>query len=270
MLEMMNHKKLTLVCMMLLTGMLLAHAHEFWLQADKFFVKVGERLNVKFMVGENFMGESWDLSKHRIEKFELYGSGGVKNISDSVRANKGLLQLTMNEAGTKLLVMQSNNAFLELPASKFNEYLKDDGLDVVYAQREKTKSLESPSRELYARYTKLYVQVGGQLDDVYKKMVGLPVEIIPDKNPYALKKGDPVRFLILFEGKPLFGAKVRIWNRFDNRTTIQNIYTEKDGMVSIHISNPGSWMVSFVKMVPSKDPKADWQSYWGSLVFGIK
>ena len=266
----MNARKFMLVSTMLLTGMLLAHAHEFWLQADKFFINVGERLNVKFMVGENFMGESWDLGKHRIEKLELYGSTGVKNVADSVRTDKGLLQLTMNEVGTKLLVMQSNNAFLEMPASKFNEYLKDDGLDDVYAQREKTKSLESPSRELYARYTKLYVQVGGQLDDVYKKVVGMPVEIVPDKNPCGLKKGDPVRFLILFEGKPLFGVKVRVWNRFDNRTTIQNIYTEKDGKVSIHISNPGSWMVSVVKMVPSTDPKADWQSYWGSLVFGIR
>jgi hypothetical protein len=40
-------------------------------------------------------------------------------------------------------------------------------------------------------------------------------------------------------------------------------------MIETHISNAGAWMVSFVKMVPSKNPEADWQSYWASLVFGI-
>ena len=100
--------------------------------------------------------------------------------------------------------------------------------------------------------------------------MGFPIEIIPEKNPYTLKKGDPVRFKILFEGKPLFGAKVKVWNRFDNRTTLQNIHTEKNGIIETHISNPGPWMVSVVKMVPSKQPGADWQSYWGSLVFGVE
>jgi uncharacterized GH25 family protein len=112
--------------------------------------------------------------------------------------------------------------------------------------------------------------VDAQKDDTYKKVVGFPVEIIPDRNPYSLKIGDPIRFKILFDGKPVFGVRAKVWNRFDNRTTIQNIYTEKDGTFEARISNPGPWMVSVVRMVPSKQREADWQSHWGSLVFGIE
>lgn len=85
-----------------------------------------------------------------------------------------------------------------------------------------------------------------------------------------MKKGDPVAFKILFEGKPLFGAKVKVWNRHNHRTSVQNIFSQQDGVIETHISNPGSWMVSVVKMVPSKNPKAQYRSYWGTLVFGVR
>lgn len=251
--------------------MIFAQAHEFWLLPSNFFFKSGEKLLIRFMVGENFMGESWDLKQHRVEKLEHHRLSGVMNFVDSITdAEKYNLAITLKDEGTHMVALQSNNAFIELEGEKFNEYLKEDGLDDVYAHREKTKTLSRPSKEFYSRYSKLLVQVGARKDDTFKKIVGFPIEIIPEQNPYSLKKGDPVRFKILYEGKPLFGARVKVWNRFDNRTTLQNIYTEKNGVIETRISNPGPWMVSVVKMVPSKLPGAEWQSYWGSLVFGVE
>jgi uncharacterized GH25 family protein len=264
-------KKKIISTTVLLALITLVQAHEFWLQPDKFFFKPGERLVVSFKVGENFMGEPWDLKKHRVEKLELHHLTGVGDLTDSVsEGEKKNLTVTLKEEGTHLVVMQSNNAFIEMEGDQFNKYLKEDGLDDIYAHREKTNMLNKSSKEYYSRHTKLLVQVGDKKDDTYKTIAGFPIEIIPEKNPYTLKKGDLVRFKILFEGEPLFGAKVKIWNRFDNRTTLQNIHTEKDGMMETRISNPGPWMVSVVKMVPSKQPGADWQSYWSSLVFGVE
>ncbi|MEO5978558.1 MAG: DUF4198 domain-containing protein [Chryseolinea sp.] len=263
-------KKLLITPIVVLLLVIICQAHEFWLEANKYFLKVGESCQIRFMVGENFKGEGWDLKTHRIEKLDLTQASGTTNVMDSVRVNDALVKMTFKEPGTKMLVMQSNNAYIELAADKFNEYLKEDGLDEVYAQREKTKTLDKPSRELYSRHTKLLLSVGDLNDDTFKKVVGLPIEIIPEKNPYTLKKGDKQHFKVLFNGKPLFEGKVRLWNRYDNRTTIQNIYTNTDGTIEMSISTPGRWMISIVKMVPSKDPKADWQSYWGSLVFAVK
>lgn len=263
-------KKALVTSIVVILFTIICQAHEFWLETNKYFLNVGERCKIQFMVGENFKGEGWDLKKHRIEKLELNQLSGATNVIDSVLTDEALLKLSFKEPGTKMLVMQSNSAYIELAADKFNEYLKEDGLDEIYAQREKTKTLQTPSRELYSRHTKLLLSVGDKNDDTYKKVAGLPIEIIPEKNPFTLKKGDKQRFKVLFEGKPLFGGKVRLWNKFDNRTTIQNIYTNQDGTIEMSISTPGPWMISIVRMVPSKDPKADWQSYWGSLVFAIK
>ena len=127
-------------------------AHEFWLHSEKFFFKPGEHLLVNFKVGENFMGEPWDLKTHRIEKLELHRLSGFRNLIDSVKQNgKYSLSVSLREEGTQLLVMQSNDAFIELAGEKFNEYLKEDGLDDVYAHREKTNTLNKPSKEFYSR-----------------------------------------------------------------------------------------------------------------------
>jgi len=255
----------------LLVCNLVLQAHEFWLQPAKFILKPGETLVVNFKVGENFLGEGWDLKRHRIEKLEIHQKNTIKDLKEVVtEGEKDNLKIPLTSEGTYLVLMQSNNAFSDLEAEKFNAYLKEDELDDAYAQREKTNTLNKNGTELYARYAKLLVQAGTKTDNTFRKEIGWPVEIIPEQNPYALKMGDPVQFKILYNGKPLFGAKIRVWNHYNNRTTVQNIYSQQDGMISTHISNPGAWMVSFVKMVPSKDPKADWQSYWASLVFGVK
>jgi uncharacterized GH25 family protein len=69
---------------------------------------------------------------------------------------------------------------------------------------------------------------------------------MPDRNPLTLKKGDRIVFTVLKDGKPAFGVRVKIWNRWNNRTTIQNIYTQQDGTISTTISSPGDWMVSIL------------------------
>ena len=256
------------LCVVLIT---FAQAHEFWMQPVKFFLRPGERTNIRFLVGENFMGETWDLKAHKVEKLELHGSAGLKDLLDSIKNdNKANLSIELQEEGTHLLVLQSDNAFSELQGDKFNEYLTEEGLDDVLSHRKKTGTLDKAGKEYYRRYSKLLLQVGSKRDDTFKKVLGFPIEIIPEVNPYTFKKGDLVRFKILSDGKPTFGVKVRVWNRFENRTTIQPVYPEKNGMIEMRIVNPGPWMVSVVKMVPSKQEGADWQSYWSSLTFGVQ
>jgi uncharacterized GH25 family protein len=263
--------KRIIVLIIVLVSSLIVHAHEFWIQPDKYVYNIGDKLSIAFKVGENFLGEPWDLKKNRIEKIELHNSQKSKNLATSVKTDeKENLSIPLTEEGTHLLVMESNNAFIELEAEKFNTYLEEDGHDEAIAYREKNNRTSQSAKELYSRHAKLLVQVGAVRDDTFKKRVGLPIEIIPDQNPYSLKVGAPIKFRIFFQGKPLFGAKVKVWNFYNNRTTTQNIYSQQDGWIETRISTPGRWMVSVVKMVPSKDKQADWQSYWGSLVFGIK
>jgi uncharacterized GH25 family protein len=263
-------KSTILAILGLLIFCFVSHAHEFWLQADKFRLKKGESIAISFRVGENFMGEPWNLKKHRVERLQLLQQNRVQDLKSGVKeGDKNNVVITPGNEGTAMVVMESNPAFISLDGKSFNAYLEEDGLDEALSYREKMKLLDDSAKEFYSRHSKLLFQVGDKTDETYIKEVGLPVEIIPLKNPYTLKVGDAIRYKVLYNGKPLFGAKVKIWNRSNNRTTTQNIYTQQDGIIESRITSTGPWMVSFVKMVPSKDPKAQWRSYWASLVFGI-
>lgn len=249
----------------------LATAHEFWLQPKKFRYSVGEEVKVDFLVGENFTGEPWDLVKNKVETALVISAYGKKDLKTTVKPAKGnnLTYKIANE-GTHLFSMTSDAAYIELEADKFNEYLEEDGIDNITADRKKNNETGKSSRENYTRYAKLLVQAGSKLDDVYKRKLGLKAEIIPLQNPYSLKNGDYLECEVQFEGKPVPHQMVKIWSFVGNRAFLQNAYTENDGRVKFPISNTGPWMVSFVKMEKSTKPTSDYESSWASLVFGIE
>lgn len=262
-------KTICLVCFFTLLGGLL-QAHEFWIQPENFFLKPGDSVKAVFMIGEQFTGEKWKGDRRRISSLQLHSGHKVTALEELVKDDDPVLTLSLKEEGTHLLAMESTNAFIRMDGTTFTEYLQEDGLDEILSLRKKDNTQADSASELYSRHTKLLIQVGEKKNFTFKKECSHILEILPEQNPYSVGKGGRVKFKVLFQGKPLFGAKVRIWNRYNYRTTLQNIYAQQDGTVETHLSNPGAWMVSVVKMVPSKDPQAQWQSYWASLVFGVK
>ncbi|MEI9921249.1 MAG: DUF4198 domain-containing protein [Bacteroidota bacterium] len=167
-----------------------ALAHEFWLQPKKFRYPVGEEVKIDFFVGENFTGEYWDLTKHRVETMQLISAYGKKDLKTTVKPTRGNnLTYKLDKEGTQLFAMTSNIAYIELDAKKFNEYLEEDGMEDILALRKKNNELEKHLVENYSRYAKLLVQTGNKTDDVYKRKLNLKVEIIPLSNPYSLKSG---------------------------------------------------------------------------------
>lgn len=258
---------LLLICI----GFELVNAHEFWLLPKKFKYKAGEVMALNFMVGENFEGESWDLGRHKVEKTTLYNRvARVDLTGKEKKGTDGNLEYQLNNVGTHLVTLESNNAYIELEPEKFNDYLKEDGLDYILEERKKLGEESRVSRELYRRYAKLLVQVGNRTDDTYKKAAGLRLEIIPSQNPYELKPGDYLECKVYYEGKPAQHALVKVWSHIGNRIFLQNIYTENDGSIRFPVSSGGAWMVSTVKMIRAQSDKAEWQSLWSSLVFGIE
>lgn len=237
----------------------------------KFQYEVGDTVRIRFNVGENFVGETWNLRAERLKSVSLHTKSGESDILSRVRTGRGdhLLIPTAKE-GTYLVTMEGENAFVELPADRFNAYLKEHALDNVAVLREKADQEDQPGREMYRRIASLIVQVGDTRDETYRKITGTALEIIPAKHPLDMKKGDLVQFRVLFNGKPDFGARVYVWNSKDNKVFNQPIYSQQDGTIDVRIFNDGDWMISVVKMIPVSSPKADWQSFWSSLVFHVK
>ncbi|HEY5968216.1 MAG TPA: hypothetical protein VIU35_09560, partial [Chitinophagaceae bacterium] len=116
-------KKILLI-FSLLTFISSLSAHEFWLNPKKFIYKRTEKVDIGFLVGENFEGENWQGNNERIRSLKLYYGGVTDDLSQFITDATGdSIEYVMLDEGTNLIAFNSNNAFIELEPSKFNEYL---------------------------------------------------------------------------------------------------------------------------------------------------
>ncbi len=248
-----------------------SQSNETWLLPKKFVASPGEKVSIALKAGDSFMGAEVALKKDQIAKLEWRHLKSVTNVKATLASpEQSQLEFAIASPGVHVIAMQTEPGYREYDPSAFNAYLSDYALDDANYYRTKNKLIDTPGKETYVNCMKLLLLTGNSVDDTYKTPVGFALEIMLQENPAALKVGSKVSFKILFEGKPLFGARVKLWNRYQNRTTMQPIFTQQDGVIESHISNPGPWMVSVVKMVKSKDGKADWFSYCSSLTFGVQ
>lgn len=168
-------------------------------------------------------------------------------------------------------------------ADSFQLYLQEDGLDTIIKLRQQRRQTQSRSRELYRRCVKTLIQAGPVelTDKTFSIDTGMPLEIIPIKNPYLIKPNEWVELRVLFNHKPLANALVRYWTRpfakgrqlpdtKPEGLTQERQRSDVQGRVRFRLK-AGQNMISLVHMVPAADSKeADWQSYWGSLTFGCR
>lgn len=249
---------------------LLALAHEFWLQPLKFWLKVNEKTSISILVGENYKGERSDWSKYKIQQLKHYSSKGVEDFTSHLSAaDKSLIDASFSSAGNHLVAFNNSNKFIELEAAKFNEYLKEEGLDEILKMREAEQSTGKPGREFYQRCVKTLFKVGSKTDSTYAVNTGMRLELIPRENPYSVKTGDSMHVQVLFDNKPVNNALLLAWNVVNEKTSVTKLRTDETGIAAFAIRLEGRWMISAVHMIPhTNKSEADWQSFWGSYTFG--
>jgi len=262
--------KKTIILLLLVIGAA-SFAHEFWIKPAKYIYKRGETINLKFLVGEKFAGENWSGNKEKVHTMHLYFADVVdSNLKDNLTDNKGdSIQFAIYEEGTAMVTLNTKNSFIDLEAKEFNKYLQEEGLIEALEYRREHGDTMKKGTERYQRSVKTIFQVGKNKNHVYKKRTVLPLDIIPDENPYAVAKDGKFKLRILFQGNALKKTKIKVWHRANNKVSAEDYETDNEGAVKIFLSLRGEWMVSCVKMVRLEDdPDAEWQSYWGSLTWG--
>ncbi|MFN8345326.1 MAG: DUF4198 domain-containing protein [Spirosomataceae bacterium] len=251
-------------------------AHEFWVYPKQFFAKVGEALPLSIYVGEDYKGERWGGGNRRVQRLRWVTSKGEKDLTGTVDQTDSLVQLkpiTVSESGTHVLALETNSSFIELEPDKFSAYLKEDGLDNAMAYRLKNGETKKNGRELYRRCAKTLVQAGNVKSNQCLKSSGMAIEILPLQNPYDLPKGSALTCRFLYENKPLKNALVRCWRRVNDKTALEIKRSDNEGKATFELTKKGNaaYMISVVTMIRLKDTtKADWQSTWGSMTFGMK
>ena len=245
-------------------------AHEFWIQPQQFIVQPGTRLPISLFVGENFQGERWANRYERTERIEHYSIGSPANLTAFLPKVDSLpFYVSVNNPGTHMIYVHSHPSYIELDAEKFNAYLKEDGIDNILKWREENQQMDKPAREKYERFAKTIIQCSKTLINVYEQPTGGKLEMMLGANPYNLPNNGLIPVRINFEGKPLPGKQVTVWQKDLKGKFLgkKNYTTDVNGTCSFKPDKRGLYMVSTVHMVPSSDTSYDYHSYWGSVSF---
>jgi uncharacterized GH25 family protein len=250
-----------------------ASAHDFWLQPTRFEIAPGAADNMTIQVGHAQFRTRWSGNLERVVQF---GEVAAKDRQDL----RPMLQptperdaaLTFAKPGVEVLVFQSNHANSILPSIRFNDYLKAEGLTPAIDLRTRTGAMDSPGREIYSRCAKALVLVGSadpKSQPQVTQAVGLPLEIVPLRNPYALGIGEQLPVQVLYQGHPLAGATVMLTNLEFDGQPLETKLSDRDGRAAFVVPRVGTWLVNVLWTQPiQNNPDADFDTTFSSLTFG--
>jgi uncharacterized GH25 family protein len=245
-----------------------ARAHDFWIEPDNFSPAPGTEVAVSLREGMEFKGNSLPYVNDWFSDFSKVDAGGRTDVI-SVMGDDPAARIAM-KTGALLLGYRSNRNYTELDAAKFNNYLEEEGIEFIRAERIANNQDDQPAHEYFVRCAKALLQSGRAGDNVYGTELGYILELIALNNPYSLSVGDELGFRLMYRGEPASNLLVQAFTRADP-TTKQRVRTDEDGFAKIQLTEAGIWMVKAVNIQPIiGDPKADWQSYWASYLFALE
>jgi uncharacterized GH25 family protein len=249
-----------------------ASAHEFWMRAEPLSPPVGSSAQMFIYFGEYFEGtQAGFLTTHSavLRHYSAAGSEDLMGLVPSVNPI-GQVPVRIGSAGTHLVAFDSHTATITLPADKFNAYLHDEGLDSIVREREAAGTLGREGRERFRRNAKTLLRAGGKSDATYAIQTGQRLELVPLNDPLSQPPGAPLRFKLLFDGKPLPDALLRAWHHNGDQTISIRATSDNNGDITYNLPYPGTWMISTVHMIAATgSDEVDWDSFWGSLMFEV-
>lgn len=253
-----------------------AAAHDFWVQPSEYWINPQARISMTLQVGHGPFRQRSPIPARRITRFQAIApNGAAVDLREQLRlgsaAEDGEFQLGI--PGEYILVLQTDDrAQTHLPSIRFNDYLKAEGLTPAWEQRTRLHRMDADGSERYSRCAKSMVQVGplgpGQAEA--SKPVGLPLEIVPEANPYAVPQPAELPVRILYEGRPLAGALVKLTNLNDDAMPFETHLSDHDGRASFAMPNSGAWLVNVIwtKALPQTE-ETDFETIFSSLSFGF-
>jgi hypothetical protein len=98
-------------------------------------------------------------------------------------------------------------------------------------------------------------------------VLGLPLEIVPLRDPFALRPAETLPVRVLFRGRPLAEANLGWQMPGDGEAPRGTVRTDDRGEALVPIAGPGLLSIRLTHMTRPKLPEYEWESFWTTLTF---
>ncbi|MCA1654694.1 MAG: DUF4198 domain-containing protein [Sphingomicrobium sp.] len=254
----------------------IAAAHDFWIQPQSFWLMPKAQTSLAILVGHGPARQHWVLRLNRVVRLISIGPGG-RRTDHSGALQQGTYapdaQIGFATPGTYVVAFENTSSINSLPADRFNDYLRSEGIRPAIEWRQRTNASGQPGRESYSRRAKALVQVaaaGRVAQPQVIRPLGLTLEIVPEINPYqpGTARSLPVR--VIYQGHPLAGAFVKLNDLQHDEKPIETHITDGSGRALFQLPRSGQWQMNVVWTRPvHTDPDFDFETVFSSLSFGF-
>jgi uncharacterized GH25 family protein len=250
-------------------------AHDFWLQPQEFRVDANTALPFTLQVGHGPLRQRSPIPTRRIERLEAIApDGSAQDMRSRLRlgGDRDDGDVAFGKAGTYMLVLQTDDrAESHLPAIRFNDYLRAEGLTPALAVRESTHRMDADGSENYRRIAKTIVEVGdAQADAQVTRALGLPLEIVPERNPCAMPHATALPVRVDYEQRPLAGALVKLTDLSNDAEPFETHVTDAEGRAEFTLPAKGAWLLNVIWTKPKPaGSDTEFETVFSSLSFGL-
>ncbi len=185
-----------------------AKAHDFWIEPAAYWTAPGVTTALTLQAGHGSERQRSRIPLRRVIRFTVSTPTGTSvDLHDGLTLGAptadGAFRLTA-PGGHVLALQTDNRAQSHLPAARYNAYLEDEGLASALAWRKQNHETDRDGAEIYSRQAKALIQVGPLGGDQRQvtRPLGLVLEIVPERSPYALPRAAPLPVRVYFEGRP--------------------------------------------------------------------
>ena len=241
-------------------------AHDFWIEPSSFRPAVGSTVAVRLFVGPHFTGEPFPRVPLLVSKFVLVSASGEQPIPGGP-GDEPAGTIRLAEPGLAIVGYRSLDYPVSLDAAKFEDYLKEEGLEKISTARSKRGETEKPAREVFSRCAKALLDVGGAGTAGFDRPSASRSSF--SRRRTRTRSGPATRCRCACsstESRFPEPSSMRCFTARPRRPPRRG--PAATGARPSDCRRPGFWMIKSVEMGPAPaGVDADWQSLWASLTF---
>jgi len=246
-----------------------ADAHDTWLQPRRAEVLPGTIAQLDLTSGEKFPAADHAIKQERIGVAKARLNGAVLQIAPGSPEKKFLeLRVALPDAGIATLWLSLKPHPVSLGPAEVKHYLAE--IDASQAVKQAWTASKPPLqwRELYTKHVKTFVKVGRpKADRSWNQPVGLPLEIVPESDPTALRAGDDLAVRVLKNGAPLAGFSLAAVREGVTRGAF--VKTDSEGRAVFKLNRAGKWLLRGTELRASSRPETEWESDFTTMTFEV-
>jgi uncharacterized GH25 family protein len=244
-----------------------AAAHDTWLQPRSWSVRPGQTLRVDLTSGMGFPALDHAVRGDRIARAAVRLAGTEAALRKSALSHSLHLDAPLPAPGVATIWVELKPWSLTLTPEQITEYLDEIGAKETIGPLWSRIPEPKQWRETYRKHAKTYVRVGDAAgDESWRTPVGMPLELVPESDPTALRSGDVLRLKLLRGGAPLAGvALTALYEGAKQRLSQQ---TDVEGRASFALDAAGAWLLAATDLRQATG--GEWESDFATLTIRVQ